>query len=382
MKQKFAALAMFVMLTISCVSTASAAFIPDDVEYRQLNGQQQAVKTYTLLPSDDPSELHEESFEHDGYLYEFSDMTKLEQTYNEELPHSEIVTVNTSSKDLQAVLEVLEPSIEYSQDGYSGTLYLDHSTIKTEVAGYTHKNYTVTATKNYTGLDRNDTSYIDKTVVKDGRTLTLSNVSWSVESTTLVDDVLVPATYTAVATYSANASSSVATGYISTAEYSGTITASGISSIQYTVVFLGTEIDPEVGLLEGIAANPVALAGIIAAAIAVGLLLFFALNRKNVTVYDSKGNCAEYEKCGQLHLSTKAPDLDLNRLKNTPAGDLAIEVDEKTARKLFGKAITLRHFHHVYKHTVGEVNGQYWFKVSLEHDAVDSKSEDQEESAQ
>ncbi len=382
MKQKFASLTLVLMLALSCMSTASAAFIPDDVEYRQLNGQQQAVKVYTLLPGDDPNELKEEAFEHDGYLYAFSDMTKLEQTYNEELPYTETITVNTSSKDLQAVLEELKPSIECSKDGYSGTLYLDHSTIKTEAAGYTRKNYTVTATKNYTGLDRNDTSYIDKTVVKDGRTLTLSNVSWSVESTTLVDDALVPATYTAVATYSANASSSVATGYISTAEYTGTITASGIASIQYTVVFLGEEIEPGIDLFEGIAANPVALAGIIAAVISVALLLFFALNRKNVTVYGSRDDSAEYEKCGNLHLSIKKPELNLNRLKSVPEGNLAVEVDEKAARKLFGKAIILHHFDHEYKHTVGEVNGQYWFKVLLESKAADSKSENQEESDQ
>lgn len=381
MKQKIASLTLVLMLALSCMSTASAAFIPDDVEYRQLNGQQQAVKVYTLLPGDDPNELKEENFEHDGYLYAFSDMTKLEQTYSEDLPHTETITVNTSSNALQKVLEELAPSIEYSKDGYSGTLYLDHSTIKTEAAGYTTKNYTVTATKNYTGLDRNDTSYIEKTVVKDGRTLTLSNVSWSVESTTLVDDVLVPATYTAVATYAASASSSVATGFVSTAEYSGTISSSGIASIQYTVVFLGTELEPEVSFIEGIAANPAALAGMIAMAIAVALLLFFVLNRKNVTVYDSKDDSAEYEKCGMLRLSIKAPDLDLNRLKNVPEGNLAVEVDEKTARKLFGKAIILHHFGHEYKHTVGEVNGQYWFKMTLEDHAVDSKSDNQEESA-
>lgn len=382
MKNKLRSLTLALVIALGCMSYASAAFIPDDVDYRELNGQQQAVKVYTLLPGDNPDELREEDFEHDGFLYAFSDMTKLEQTYSEDQPYTETVTVNTSSKDLEKVLEALEPKIEYDKDGYTGTLYLDHSSIKTEAAGYSSKNYTVTATKNYTGLDRNDTSYIDKTVIKDGRTLTLANVSWSVESTTLVDDVLVPATYCAVATYSGNASTTVATGYISTADYSGTISSTGIASIQYTVVFLGTEMTPEVGFFNGIAANPAALAGIFAACLAIALLLFFTVFRKNTTVYGTQDESAGYEKCGRIRLSVKKPDLKLDRLKNAPEGNhLAIEVDEKTARKLFGKVISLHLYDREYQHTVGEVSGDYWFKLAVEDGAADSKLIAQEESA-
>ena len=130
----------------------------------------------------------------------------------------ETVTVTTSSKNMEDILAALEPTIEYDDGTATGTLALDHSTIDTQVAGYKDSSYTVTATKNYTGLDRNDSSYIDKTVVKDGRTLSLSNITWSVESTTLVGDQLVPATYTAVATYSGTAYSKTATGYTTTAD--------------------------------------------------------------------------------------------------------------------------------------------------------------------
>ena len=384
MKKKLCSLSLVLVLALGCTSSASAAFIPDDVDYRELNGQQQAVKVYTLLPSDDPNELREEDFEHDGFLYAFSDMTKLEQTYSEDQPYTETVTVNTSSKNLEKVLEALEPKIEYDKDGYTGTLYLDHSSIKTEAAGYSSKSYTVTATKNFTGLDRNDVSYIDKTVIKDGRTLTLANVSWSVESTTLVDDVLLPATYSAVATYSGSASATVATGYISTADYTGTISSSGVASIQYTVVFLGSKIALEASnsFFSGIAANPAALAGILAACLAIALLLFFTLFRKNTTVYGTHDESAGYEKCGRVRLSIKKPDLKLDRLKNAPEGNhLAIEVDEKTARKLFGKVITLHLYDREYQHTVGEASGDYWFKLAVEDDAADSKSNSQEESA-
>ena len=115
-----------------------------------------------------------------------SDIIKEEQHFQEENLHTEVVTVTTASKNLEDILAELKPTIEFDDGISSGTLSLDHSTIKTEAAGYKSSSYTVTATKNYTGLDRNDSSYIDKTVEKNGRTLSLSNVTWSVERTALV----------------------------------------------------------------------------------------------------------------------------------------------------------------------------------------------------
>ena len=66
------------------------------------------------------------------------------------------------------------------------------------------------------------------------------------QSTTLVDDVLVPATYKAVATYSAGVSYSTPTGYISMVDYTGEVRSERISSITYTVTYTGAPIQPPV----------------------------------------------------------------------------------------------------------------------------------------
>ena len=376
---KRTAMALILALSLSlglCVSASAAEYIPDDVTYQNLNGQQLAIKVFTLLPDQDPSSLAEEDFEYDGFLYSHSSTVKEEQTYNEQNLHTETVTITTSTKNLEDILAELKPTIEYDDGVASGTLALDHSTIKTEAAGYKNSSYTVTATKNYTGLDRNDSSYIDKTVVKNGRTLSLSNVTWSVESTALVGDELVPATYTAVATYSGTAYSSVATGYITTADYTGTVTASGISSIKYTVTYLGTPI-----VVEEEPSMVLPIAGLIILTAAGTLLLIALLTRKNTTVYESTGKGNEYDKCGRLLLRTRNPELRIDRLKNVPEGVIAIEVDEKAARKLFGKKINLRYFDQTFDHTVGTVNGPYWFKVDV-GTAPAEESADHEEAAQ
>ena len=361
MKKMISTLSVVLILCMSLsVGASAASYVADDITYQNLNGQQLAIKVYTLLPDQNPNDLLEEDFEHDGYLYAYSDMIKEEQSFSEETLHKEIVTVTTATKNLEDILKALQPTIEYDDGNAKGTLALDHSTIKTEAAGYKSSSYTVTATKNYTGLASNDSSLIDKTVIKDGRTLSLSNITWSVESTALVGDELVPATYSAVATYSGSAKSTVATGYITTAEYSGKVTASGISSIQYTVTYLGTPIVIEE---EGMDILPV-IVGIVACAGAI-LLLVCLLPRKNTTVYAATGKGNEYDKCGRLHLKVKNPDLRIDRLKEVPEGVIAIEVEEKVARKLFGQNIAIHYYDRNFAHTVGTVNGSYWFKVDV-----------------
>lgn len=365
MKKRITSLMLILVVAVSMTMGASAAsYIPDDVTYQNLNGQQLAIKTYTLLTDQDPSDLYEDDFEYDGFLYSMSDIVKQEQRYQEENAHTEVVTVTTASKNLEDILAELKPTIEYDDGVSSGTLSLDHSTLKTEAAGYKRSSYTVTATKNYTGLDRNDSSYIDKTVEKNGRTLSLSNVTWSVESTALVGDELVPATYSAVATYSGSASSTVATGYITTAEYKGTVVSSGISSILYTVTYLGTKIEPTKA--EPTFKGAVLVISIIGGTALLAALLFLGLTlRKNTTVYKATGKGNEYEKCGRLHLKAKNPELRIDRLKDIPEGVIAIEVDQAVAKKLFGQTIAIHCYDNTVEHTVGTVNGQYWFKVDI-----------------
>lgn len=365
MKKVICSLALALSLCMSLgVSASAASYVADDINYQNLNGQQQAIMVYTLLPDQQPEDLIEQDFEYDGYLYAYSGMTKQEQTFNEEKLHTETITVNTGSKDLKDILAELKPTIEFDDGTSQGILALDHETIKTEAAGYKTSSYTVTVTKNFTRLASNDSSLIDPTAVKNGRTLSLSNITWSVESTALVGDALVPATYSAVATYSGTASSTVATGYITTAEYTGKVTASGISSIKYTVTYIGTPVlveEPDTEI-----SAPMAIGGLIVIAVMCGGVLFLILRfRKNTTVYKSTGEDNEYDKCGKLSIKVRNPELRIDHLKDVPSGVIAIEVDEGVAKKLFGKKISVRYYDRIMTHTVGTVNGPYWFKMDV-----------------
>lgn len=383
MKKRIIPLLLVLVLSLSlCISASAVSYIPDDVTYQNLNGQQLAIKVYTLLPDQNPDELIEKDFEYGGYLYSYADIVKEELTFSTQSQHQEVVTVETESKDLADILAMLEPTIDFDDGTSHGTLTLDHNSLKTEVAGYKSGSYTVTATKNFTGLDRNDSSYIDKTAEKDGRTLSLSNVVWSIESTTLVGDELIPSSYSAVATYTGTAYYNKATGYITTAEYNGTVTSSGISGIRYTVTYVGTLIEPEATpepasdrtIIEpgpdepvqepGPSPLPYVLAGILI--ISAGLLLYLFLLRKNIIVYEATGDGNEFDKIGSLHLNPNKPDFRVDRFRKIPEGVIAIEIDGGTARKLFGKTLSIHHYNHTLQHTVGAANAKsYWFKLNL-----------------
>lgn len=229
-------------LAIMCSVSAFAMEVPTDAVVQNLNGVQQYLKTYTVAPDVDPQALIESPFEYDGFTYTFATITKRDNTFVDKTAHTETVTVETGKKDLSVVLSALSPSMAYDDGRYSGQLYLDHTTIETVAAGYSTKSYTVSETKEIGNLDSNDMAYIPATTIKDGKTIQLSAVDWQVQGTALVDDILVPSQYKAVATYSGKAYYNAATGYITRANYSGAVTCNEVQSVTYTLTYVGETI--------------------------------------------------------------------------------------------------------------------------------------------
>ena len=243
--KRFISTALALLLVLSSFASAFAMEVPTKTVIQNLNGTQQYIKIYTVSPETDPKSLIEDSFSYEGFDYSYSDMTKCENFLENEKEHTEVFTVETQKKDLSAVLEALPPSIPFDDGTYTGTLYLDHTTIETKAAGFVSRSYTISDTREFANLDSNDMSYIPQFIDKDGKTLQLTGVDWQVQSTSLIDDLLVPSMYKAVANYSAKASYNAATGYISTASYSGKVSCKTLENTTYTVTYTGKEFAAE-----------------------------------------------------------------------------------------------------------------------------------------
>jgi len=216
---------------------------PTDIQIIIEGDARQLIKTYILTETQDPADISHENFELGGWLYILTGITETRTSGTDARLHTETVEINTESNDLNTVIKQLAPTMDYqSEDGYTGTLALDLSSVTCDAAGYKKSSYTVSATREYPHLSANDLSLIPKTITDSGRTLTLDDVTWEVQNYVNVDYEDIPDSYRAVATYTASASKSVVTGYVTTANYTGEVTKVVTGDTVYTAHFLGSEI--------------------------------------------------------------------------------------------------------------------------------------------
>ena len=190
---------------------------------------------------------------------------------------------------------------------------------------------------------------------------------------------LAPSSYQAVATYSASTSSQVATGYVSTAEYKGTVTASGIESITYTVVYVGTEIVPEPpqptelvkqgGPLSG--GNAAAIGGtllviaLLAALAGGGVWLY--LHRKNVYVYVPGDQPRDYKLIAKFRVEPEKPEIQVNEDQIGSAHMLAVEIKKPLAKKLLNQIFTVNHPCGAQRYMVLRDNPGDWHEFPLDN---------------
>jgi hypothetical protein len=207
------------------------------------NGRREIIRTYELGAGEKPEDISRESFSREGWLYELADITRTETANADAKEHKETVSIDTSTNEMAAILNLLAPTMEYqSEDGYIGVLELDIASIKVETAGTKSSSYTVSATREYPNLSSNDTSQIPKTITDGGRTLTLSNIDWKTRNYDTVDYSQITESYTGYATYTGTASKTTVTGYVTTAEYTGTVSKILTGKTVYTAYFIGVPI--------------------------------------------------------------------------------------------------------------------------------------------
>ena len=201
-------------------------------------------KVYQLSLGDDPSGIPTEDFTRNGRLYYLLDMVRKDEVGVDTQTHTETVTLASDTDKMDAILQRLEGEMEFTtEDGYTGVLRLDHTSVQVTTDGYASKTTSLSATRTYPNLSEADVSLIPKSINDKGRTLTLADVQWSsAESTDGEGAVVIH--YTATASYSGSATSRYATGYTVTANYTGEVSKTDCQVVTYTATFGSVE-DPE-----------------------------------------------------------------------------------------------------------------------------------------
>lgn len=234
MKKKLAMLLCTATMVLSIAAppalAAGGTYYPISVEeytYGPLD-EPRIDKVYQLSLSDDPSGIPAEDFVRDGRRYHLLDMTRQDEVGVDTQSYTETVTRDSDTGELSAVLQQLDGQMEVTtEDGYTGVLILDHTSVKIEVKGYKTSTRSLSAARTYPGLSDADLSLVPKSITDSGKTLTLADVQWSNDGTF----------YTATATYTGTASSKYATGYTVTANYIGQVSKTGCEVVTYTATF-------------------------------------------------------------------------------------------------------------------------------------------------
>ena len=220
-----------------------AVLYPAEVRTSEENGMIRLEKMYVLSTRDDPSAIPTGDFDREGRHYTLLDVLKNDLSETDAKDYIEVVTLDSSTKDMAEIIKVLEPEREITtEDGYTGILKPDYTKITVEAAGYKNNSWTVSATRTYPNLSDADASLIPKTITDSGRTLTLAGVDWQEAGEF----------YNAIASYTGTASGRSVTGYTVSVEYSGEVTKTSRDTVIYTAVFSAenashgeTHLDPE-----------------------------------------------------------------------------------------------------------------------------------------
>ena len=110
-------------------------------------------KVYQLSLSDDPAGIPTEDFERNGYVFHLLDLIRKDEVGVDTQTHTETVTMDSPTGELSEVLKMLDGQKDFTtEDGYTGVLLLDHTSVKVEVKGYSTKTSNLSATRTYANL--------------------------------------------------------------------------------------------------------------------------------------------------------------------------------------------------------------------------------------
>lgn len=316
-----------------------------DVSYTVQGSRQLIVKLYDVPPGYDATRLAQQDFEDGGLLYTHKETIKVSDNRTLETKQAS-QTVTVSHEEQDGALACLQPMLEYEQDGYTGQLLLQTDSITTAEAGSESYGYTVSDTREYPNLDRNDTAYIPKTVEKNGLSLTLAGVDWQAMGN---------GTFTATASYSGRATGSRVTGYTSKAVYSGEVRRETLDSTTYKVIYEGFPI-PVPYLRYALTA-----AG---AAVLIAVLVLAWNRRKNAKIYALLDG--EFRVVRRVRISYIDPIIDLTPAAvQARASEYIVTIDRFAAKRLNNQRLRiLCGDGMVREQTI--VNTGYGYKIHLE----------------
>lgn len=297
-------------------------------------------KTIKVNQIEDYKKTLEQEISKDGITYKLENITQEENTKvvskNKKVTKELIVNTN----DKYEILNIFEQEINIKEDGYTGTLKIDNSSVTIEPNDSYKEEYKIYYEKEYKNVKSNELNDIPKTIKKDNVTYYLVDPVWEVSQTQIIDGQAVPVLYNGVMKYEALKERTVVTNYIATVKYNGKLEKEVVDTVTLTMKY--TEVPTQKieekqetkrnDIIPTIATGT----GII---ICSGIIL---ISRKNVFIYNYQNNNWKLVRKTKVKASEKL--VDITPQNNEISRKYKIVLKNDLYTKWYGQNITVKYF--------------------------------------
>lgn len=316
--------AMILLTGINCFAvtmTKEEIINKDNTEYIK--------RTYTIPESEEKEFLLslEKQFKVDKKTFELEKTDRSGGNIIDTIDINTSKTIITDTSNIDEILNILNPEIEYNDEGFIGTYKLDTNSIEIEKKYNGYKEYLVEDTKTYIDLDTNDLDNIPKQVMKDGLVLDLITTNWEVTDTRNLQDNVIPSKYKATCYYATKKKIDNPLTYIVKADYIGTADKVTQKDLIYEVMYKCISKDKNIYPIIYLTGGTTLI-----------VFLIFIGKRKNVVIYNYENK--EWKLIGKQRINYPKIKLDRYNYK-ARTNRFKIVLDGKIVEKLNGKMIRI-----------------------------------------
>ena len=207
----------------------------------------------------------------------------------------EELEVNTN--DLEEIIPRFNNTKDVEEDGYTGTLTRDNSTLKVQIKDSYQEEYKVYLQKAYNNVPSNELNDIPKEIKQNGTIYYLINPVWEIAETENVSNNEVPVKYNGTMYYEGIKTRTIVTSYLATIKYTGTLEKQVPDTTTFTVIYKEVK---EYGFIAS------AIIGTTVILFVSGIILF---KIKNAKIYNLQDR--EYKLIKKVHINKDKLFIDL-----------------------------------------------------------------------
>lgn len=235
----------------------------------------------------------------------------------------------TTTNNLEKVIEMFNPTKDIEQDGYTGQITRDNSSLKISIKDSYKEEYKVYLQKTYENVPSNELNDIPKEIKQNGTTYYLVNPVWNIAETEMVSNNEVPVKYNGTMYYEGVKTRTIVTSYLATVKYTGTLEKQVPDTATFKITYKEVK---EYGYIVP------AIVGATGILFVSGIII---LKIKNAKVYNLQNG--EYKLIKKVHIKKDKPFVDLTPV-NFQNKAYKIVLSKSLYKYLKGKNISFKYF--------------------------------------